>query len=80
MAKKIICDGCNCEIKPWNEKDPSVSDGLARMLILRTGSNYQEWDLCDPCQGKIATAIAELLPSTPRDSWWTAIRPTKTRP
>ena len=77
MAKKISCDGCGNEIKAWSEKDPSASDGLSRMLVMRTGSNYQEWDLCDPCQGKVANAIAELLPSMPRDSWWNAIRPTK---
>ncbi len=78
MATKTICDGCGDEIKTWSPKAPSVSDGLKRSLRLSTGNNYQEWDLCDPCQGKIATALVELLPRTPREAWFDAIRPAKT--
>jgi hypothetical protein len=78
MATKTICDGCGEEIKPWNPQGPHApGDGLKRELRLSTGTNYQQWDLCDPCQDKIAKALVELLPSTPREGWWDAIRPTK---
>ena len=77
MATKKICDGCGDEIKPWIQSDPAASDGLARTVRLSTGNNHQQWDLCDPCQGKIASALAELLPGIPREGWWSAIRPTK---
>jgi len=76
MATKTICDGCGNEIKAWKE-DGSGGDGLARMVCLHTGNNIAKWDLCDPCQGKIAGALVELLPSTPREGWWNAIRPSK---
>jgi hypothetical protein len=77
MSNKTICDGCFEEIKTWNARDPSAGDGLTRTLRLVTGTNCVQWDLCDPCQGKVASALVELLPKTPRESWWDAIRPTK---
>ena len=78
MSTKTVCDGCGSEIKPWNPPGPRPpGDGLTRSLRLSTGNNHQDWDLCDPCQGKVASALLELLPITPRESWWDAIRPTK---
>jgi len=76
MSTRTICDGCGEEIKPW-KPGASHSDGLARKVKISTGNNYQEWDLCDPCQERVATALVELLPSTSREGWWDAIRPTK---
>lgn len=76
MSTKTVCDGCCNEIKPW-KPEGSGGDGLARTLRLSTGNNYQQWDLCDPCQDKIANALVELLPGTPREAWFNAIRPTK---
>jgi hypothetical protein len=77
MSTKTICDGCGKEIKAWNPGDPSTGDGLSRSVTLCTGNNQQRWDLCDPCQGKVANGLAEILPSTSREVWWDAIRPTK---
>ena len=80
MSTKTLCDGCGNEIPEWRPQahvEKPTGDGLARTLRLSTGNGSQQWDLCDPCQGKIANALAELLPSTPRESWWDAIRPTK---
>lgn len=79
MSKKTLCDGCGCEIKEWKAGDPNTGylDGIARSVRLNTGTNHQQWDLCDPCQGKIADALVDLLPGTPRESWWNAIRPSK---
>lgn len=77
MSTKTICDGCGKEIPPWKQQDPSAGDGLMRKLVMITGHNEQSWDLCDPCQGRVADAIAEALPHTPRESWYPAIRPTK---
>lgn len=76
MSTKTICDGCGEEIKPW-KPGMTTSDGLSRDVKISTGNNYQEWDLCDPCQGRVATALVELLPHVPRERWWDAIRPTK---
>jgi hypothetical protein len=76
MATKLICDGCGDEIKTWKPKEGGLLDGLARSVKLSTGNNSQQWDLCDPCQGKVANALVELLPRTPREGWWAAIRPT----
>jgi hypothetical protein len=76
MSTKTICDGCGEEIKAW-KSDGSGGDGLVRVARLSTGSNCVQWDLCDPCQGKVASALTELLPKTPRESWWDAIRPKK---
>lgn len=78
MSTKTICDGCSEEIKPW-KPGLTTSDGLARKVQISTGNNHQQWDLCDPCQGRVATALVELLPSTPRESWWPAIRPERAR-
>jgi len=75
MATKTICDGCGNEIKTW-KPDGSGGDGIVRTVRLHTGHNYQQWDLCDPCQGKVAEMLVNLLPGTPRESWWNAIRPT----
>lgn len=79
MSTKTVCDGCGEEIKTWKADDPTTAscDGFSRALRLSTGNNYQHWDLCDPCQGKVASALVELLPGTPRESWWGAIRPTR---
>lgn len=77
MATKLICDGCGDEIKKWKPGIPNAGDGLGRTVKLSTGNNSQQWDLCDPCQDKVAKALVELLPGTPREGWWTAIRPTK---
>jgi len=79
MATKTVCDGCGDEIKPWKAGDPTAGDGLARMLRLSTGNNYQQWDLCDPCQGQVASSLVALLPRTPHEGWWHAIRPAKTK-
>lgn len=76
MATKTICDGCGDGIRAWQSGD-GVADCLARTVRLSTGNCYQQWDLCDPCQGKIASALAELLPNAPRETWWNTIRPTK---
>ena len=78
MATKTICDGCGDEIKAW-APDGKGGDGLARTVRLNTGNNHQQWDLCDPCQGKVAKAVADLLPGIPRESWWNAIRPERMR-
>lgn len=77
MATKNFCDGCGKEIKTWKAEDPSTGDGLVRSVALYTGNNHVRWDLCDPCQGKVAHALAELLPSPPREDWWDSVRPTK---
>lgn len=77
MATKNFCDGCGKEIKAWKAGDPSTGDGLARSVTLYTGNNHQKWDLCDPCQDKVANALTEILPSTLREDWWDSIRPTK---
>jgi hypothetical protein len=76
MATKTVCDGCCTEVKPW-KPEGGGGDGLARTLRLSTGNNHQQWDLCDPCQDKIALALIELLPGTSPLSWWAAIRPAK---
>ncbi len=73
-STKTTCDGCGDEIKPWNALDPSA-DGLERALKISTGNNYQRWDLCDACQGRVANAIIDLLPHTPPENWIHAIRP-----
>ena len=79
MATKTVCDGCGDEIKLWRPGGvPKAGDGLTRTVKLCTGNNSQQWDLCDPCQGKVADALVELLPGTPREGWWHAIRPAKT--
>lgn len=77
MSTRTICDGCGKEISNWNPQDPGAGDGLSRTLRLSTGHNYQMWDLCDPCQGRVASALVELLPHTPREAWFDAIRPAK---
>jgi hypothetical protein len=69
MSMKKICDGCGTDVH--------TGDGLARVLQLSTGNNHATWDLCDPCQGKVTDALIKLLPGTPRESWYSAIRPTK---
>lgn len=77
MAIRHFCDGCGIEIKAWDPKDPTSSDGLRRLVKIETGNNTQGWELCDPCQDKTARTLVELLPSTSRDTWWDAIRPAK---
>jgi hypothetical protein len=78
MSTKTICDGCGNEIKPW-KPGGSGGDGLGRTVRLSTGNNHQEWDLCDPCQGRVADTLAEILPHTPpREDWMHAIRPKRT--
>lgn len=80
MATKIICDGCGNEIPEWRPQagvEKPAGDGLARTLRIGTGTNYQQWDLCDPCQGRVANALVELLPKTPRENWFDAIRPSR---
>ncbi len=77
MATRTICDGCGEEIKTWHAGDPKAGDGLSRTVRICTGNSYQQWDLCNACQGKVASALVELLPATPRENWWHAIRPTK---
>lgn len=74
MSTKTICDGCGNEIKPWNPQDPNESDRFHRELRLRTGTHVVAWDLCNPCQGRVADAIAEALPHTPRAAWIDAVR------
>ena len=74
---KTLCDGCGDEIKAWKPEDPATGDGLARTLRISTGNNYEQWDLCEPCQGKVAGALVELLPGKPREGWWDAIRPAR---
>jgi len=76
MATKTVCDGCGNEIKAWKPGVPTL-DALKRTLRLSTGNNFQEWDLCDPCQGKVESALVELLSGIPREGWWNAIRPAK---
>jgi hypothetical protein len=71
MATKLICDGCGEEIKKLD------SGGLSRQLQLSTGNIRESWDLCEPCQGRIANAIAEILPHKPRETWPDILRLTK---
>jgi hypothetical protein len=78
MSIKTVCDGCGDEIKPWKSQDSKVSDGLTRALQICTGNIHETWDLCDPCQDRVANAIAEALPYKPRESWFPAIRPKRT--
>ena len=75
MASKKICDGCGDEIKPWTPETAKTNDGLTRTLQISTGNVHEVWDLCDPCQGRVALAIAEALPFKPRAAWFPAIRP-----
>lgn len=76
MSTKTICDGCGTEIKHWKPGSPTT-DGLKRALTIQTGNNRMDWDLCDGCQGRVADALVELLPHTPRDAWFQLIRPQK---
>jgi hypothetical protein len=76
MSNRTICDGCNSEIKQWSPGIRSI-DGLARTVRITTGNNYQEWDLCDSCQDRVANVLAEVLPYTKRETWFDSIRPQK---
>lgn len=76
MAKKWFCDGCGEDITEGSK----ASDGISRVLKLCTGGNAATWDLCDPCQDRIANALVELMPNTPRDRWFDKIRPAKPQP
>jgi hypothetical protein len=76
MATKLICDGCGHEIPKYNPAKPTIGDGLVRSAALHLGNNTVQWDLCDPCLERAASALAEALPHSPRSEWNHVVRPT----